>query len=138
MSFYPYLVAAHVAAVVIFVGTLFATNRLIGAASSRPLVEQAAALPLLLRLDHRVTTPAMLLSWTFGLSLAVWASWFPAAWLIAKLAIVLALSALHGIQSGRLRRGIRDGAPVSPIPGAGLGIVIAMLAVAVLAVVKPI
>jgi uncharacterized membrane protein len=137
MEFYPYVVAAHVTAVVFLVGGLLAHDRMMNATALLPREQQAGTLAILFQLDRRVTTPALLLVWTLGLSLAVWGRWFPSPWLLVKLVFVLALSALHGVQSGRLRRFVRGAKPAAGIPGAGIAIVIAMLAIAVLAVVKP-
>ncbi len=137
MELYPYLVAAHVTAVVFLVGGLLAHDRMMSAATRLPREQQAGTLALLLRLDRDVTTPALLLTWALGLALAVWGGWFPAPWLLVKLAFVVALSGLHGVQSGRLRRIVQDGASAAGIPGAGAGIVVAMLAIAALAVAKP-
>lgn len=138
MTFYPYLVAAHVTAVVFLVGGLMAHDRMMNVIAQYPQEQQTGALAALLRLDRHVTAPALLLTWIFGLSLALWAGWFPSLWLMVKLAFVVALSALHGVQSGRLRRIVRDGKPAKSIPGAGIGMVIAMLLIAILAVAKPI
>lgn len=138
MAFYPYVKAVHVAAVVFLVGGMLAHDRMLHAIARQPRDRQAVALEMLLRLDRRVTTPALLLAWIFGLWLAVSAGWFAARWLIVKLAFVVALSALHGMQSGRLRRFIRDAEPARGISGTGAGIVAAMLAIAILAVVKPV
>ncbi len=103
----------------------------------QPQPQQAGTLEILFQLDRRVTSPALLMTWALGLSLAVWAGWFPSTWLIVKLIFVVALSALHGMQSGRLRRLMRDGEPAKGIPGAGIAIPVAMLAIAILAFVKP-
>ncbi|SDE24207.1 Uncharacterised protein family (UPF0093) [Paracidovorax valerianellae] len=48
--------------------------------------------------------------WALGLGLAVWGGWLGTGWLNAKLAIVLVLSGLHGVLSGRLRQRMRHGA----------------------------
>lgn len=138
MALYPVAVAAHVAAVVFLVGGMLAHDRMLAAVARAPLHEQAMPLALLLRLDRQVVTPALLLTWTFGLALALWAGWFPSTWLLAKLAVVVALSALHGVQSGRVRRSLRDATPATAIAGSGVGIVLAMLTIAVLAIAKPI
>lgn len=138
MLLYPYLVAAHITAAAFLVGGLLAQDRMVCVAARHPLEQQAVALDMVLRLDHRITTPALLLTWSLGLVLALAQGWFSSRWLIVKLTFVIALSALHGVQSGRLRRFIRDAKPAQGIPGAGFGLVIAMLAIAVLAVVKPI
>ncbi|MFQ3788999.1 CopD family protein [Halomonas sp. A29] len=138
LAFYPYFVAAHVTAVVFLVGSMLAHDRMVRTIAEYPQEQQVGILAVLLRLDRCVTTPALLLTWIFGLSLALSAGWFASRWLIVKLAFVVALSALHGVQSGRLRRFVRDGKLAQGIPGAGIGIVIAMLTIAILAVVKPI
>lgn len=137
MEFYPFLVAAHVTAVVFLVGGMLAQERMVSAMAPHPQEQQVAIIAILLRLDRRVTTPALLLAWIFGLSLAISAGWFTSGWLIAKLAFVVVLSALHGMQTGRLRRFVRDGRPAKGLPGAGIVIVIVMITIAVLAVVKP-
>jgi uncharacterized membrane protein len=87
--------------------------------------------------DRMPTTPAMLLVWGFGLTLASSAGWLSAGWLQAKLMFVLALSAPHAIQSGALRRlACGSGRPrAQTVPA--LAIVISAVAIAVLAVTKP-
>ena len=93
------------------------------------------------RWDQTVTTPAMLLVWGLGLTLATSGQWFTAGWLQAKLLFVVVLSGLHGIQSGRLRR-IASGtlAMGGPSPASWpAGLVLASAAaIAILAVAKPI
>lgn len=111
---YLLLKAGHVAAVIVWIGGMF-----------------AAALGAAPRWDRLVTTPAMLAAFAFGLALASTGGWFPQPWLIAKLAVVLGLAALHGILSGRLRRGRPPPAHAAPL------IVACVVVVAVLAVVKP-
>ena len=104
---YLWLKAFHVAAMVVWIGgmlILALVHSLLRAqtppAGPGPLAEIAA------RWDTRVTTPAMLSTWALGVTLAVQSGWFGAPWLSIKLAIVGALSILHGIQSGTLRRQI--------------------------------
>lgn len=136
-AIYPYLVAAHVTAVVFLVGGMLAQERIVNAVSLSPPEEQARMLVALQRFERTVTTPALLFTWIFGLSLALRAGWLSSGWLIVKLIIVVALSAFHGLRSGRIRRCIRTGTSVEKIPGADLGIFVAMLIIAVLALVKP-
>ncbi|KAF1701475.1 CopD family protein [Pseudoxanthomonas suwonensis] len=136
-AIYPYLVAAHVTAVVFLVGGLLAQERMVNAISLSPPEEQAGMLAALQRFERTVTTPALLLTWIFGFSLALGAGWLSSPWLIVKLIFVVALSAFHGVRSGRIRRCLRTGASVEKIPGAELGIVVAMLVIAILAIVKP-
>lgn len=51
-----------------------------------------------------VVTPAMLAVWGLGLYLAYDVGYFSEAWLHAKLALVVAMSGLHGVLSGQLRQ----------------------------------
>lgn len=111
---YLLLKAGHVAAVIVWIGGMF-----------------VAALGPVPRWDRLVTTPAMLAAFALGLVLATTGGWFPAPWLIAKLAVVLALAALHGALSGRSRRGLTPPAYAAPLIVAGVAVV------ALLAVVKP-
>ncbi len=76
-----------------------------------------------------------------GLWAALSGAWLTAHWLWMKLVIVVALSALHGIQSGTLRR-IAAGGELAPAElgwrPLALQFAFALIAVlAVLAVVKP-
>ncbi len=56
--------------------------------------------------DRAVTTPAMILALLFGILLGVQGGWFSSAWLGVKILLVLALSGLHGVLTGKLRRAI--------------------------------
>lgn len=101
---YLWLESLHAAAAVTFVAGLLAAALLLAFVPSADAVSPAfwrAA-----RAWHRwVTGPAILLVWGLGLTLALKGGWLPAAgWLWAKLALVTALSGLHGAQAGALRR----------------------------------
>ncbi|GJD52751.1 hypothetical protein OPKNFCMD_5518 [Methylobacterium crusticola] len=131
---YPWLKALHVACALLFVGGVVANGLLLAAGRAAPdrVAPLAAAL---LRWDRRVTMPALLGVWALGLGLAVTGGWFAAGWLQAKLVLAVLLSAIHGLQSGRIRRlGRGDGA--AP-PRVSALIVPALVAIAVLAVIKP-
>lgn len=131
---YPWLKALHVAAALAFVGGVLAVSAFLAAAPA----DAAAVAPIargVRRWDQAVTTPAMLLVWAFGLTLAMTGHWFADGWLQAKLVVVLVLSGLHGAQSGRLRR-LAGGVAVRPLRIGPLVIACAIL-IAVLAVVKP-
>uniref|UniRef100_UPI0039EF3056 CopD family protein n=1 Tax=Bordetella sputigena TaxID=1416810 RepID=UPI0039EF3056 len=56
------------------------------------------------RWQRMITTPAMALTWALGIALAIQGHWLNDGWLHAKLALVLLLTAIHGIQAGTLRR----------------------------------
>jgi uncharacterized membrane protein len=132
---YLWLKAVHVAAVLLFIGGLFAQTFALAAAERG----DAATTAPLARWDRLVTVPAMLLVWVTGATIAVEAGWFTSPWLWAKLAFVLALTGLHGIQSGKLRR-LRGGNPpsgaTSVLRAAGF-IAAAVASIAVLVVAKP-
>jgi putative membrane protein len=55
------------------------------------------------RLLRAIMTPAMILAWTTGLTLAYQAGFFSAGWLHLKLAMVLFLSGAHGYMSRCVR-----------------------------------
>lgn len=132
VEFYPWLKAFHVAAALTFVGGVLAVSVLLAAAPMS--ASSAAAIAFgVRRWDQRVTTPAMLVVWGLGLTLATTGHWFADGWLQAKLLFVVVLSGLHGIQSGRLRQLAGGGAPPSSRAGPliiGCAIIIALLAVA--------
>lgn len=128
---YLWLKAAHVAAVLLFIGGLFAQTFALAVA------RENAAAALVARWDRRVTVPAMLVVWVTGATIAAEGAWFASPWLWAKLAFVLALTGLHGVQSGRLRRlpgGDQPGPP--PIRVAAL-IAVSVASIALLVVAKP-
>lgn len=129
---YPWLKALHVAAALAFVGGTLAVSLFLAAVPEGD--PGAASMARGIRgWDQAVTTPAMLLVWALGLTLAMTGHWFAEGWLQAKLVFVLVLSGLHGVQSGRLRR-LAGGAVIPPLRTApfaiGCAIVIALLAVA--------
>ena len=77
----------------------------------------------------------MLGLWAFGIGLAASGGWFTYGWLQAKLVLVVLLSAIHGLQSGQIRR-LAAGKAVQPLRAEAL-VVPAVIATAVLAVIKP-
>ena len=99
----------------------------------------AAVLPRVQGFDRRVTSPAMILTWVFGILLALQAGWFGAPWLWAKLVFVFILSGLHGAISGRLKRLTWDaGSTPDPVAAPFLPVGITLLVLIVLLVVlKP-
>lgn len=92
---YELLKAGHIVAVIIWFGGMLAVAL---------LLKQGGDMAALRDWDRSVTTPAMIVSWALGLSMATWAGWFSSGWMMVKLVLVLALSAVHGTLSGRLRR----------------------------------
>jgi putative membrane protein len=136
---YLWVKGLHVAAAMTFVGGLLAETLFLATLRHGA---QAGATPSLLacyRWSRSLTTPAMLLAWGLGVTLAAWAGWFRSGWLMLKLVFVLALSALHGIQSGALRR-LAGGAEFRRdfwMPGTIIAVVVSVVCIALLAVTKP-
>ncbi|WP_414448034.1 CopD family protein [Burkholderia sp. 22PA0099] len=131
---YPWLKALHVAAALMFVGGVSAGALCLSAAPHAAGAQALAA--VLERWDRYVTTPAMLLVWGLGLGLATMGHWFDSGrWLIVKLVLVVLLSGLHGVQSGRLSA-LRRGAAARPWRAAP-AVVVLVAGIAMLAVVKP-
>ncbi|KWO43487.1 hypothetical protein WT97_17270 [Burkholderia sp. MSMB1459WGS] len=130
---YLVLKAVHLVAVVTFVGGLLLSS--VGVRIANLAVHRAVR-----RWDRTVTAPALALVWIAGIALALSGHWFGAAWLSAKLALVAALSVLHGILAGTLRRMERDDLVVMPAPWLGQAAGAAIVAIGLvvgLAVIKP-
>ncbi|NIF39435.1 hypothetical protein F3J14_00640 [Burkholderia sp. Tr-862] len=130
---YLVLKAVHVAAVVTFVGGLLMLS--VGVRIANLAVHRAVR-----RWDRTVTAPALALVWITGIAIALNGHWFGAAWLSVKLIVVTALSALHGILAGTLRRMERDDLVVVPAPwlGQAAGAVVVAAGIVVgLVVIKP-
>ena len=91
------------------------------------------------KLRRIIITPAMLLVWVFGLTLAFVSDAWSQGWFQAKLLIVLLLSAYHGWMVGYGRKLARGERPVSgrslrvmnEVPG------LAVVVIVVLVIVKP-
>ena len=140
-ALYPWLKAAHMAAAIAFVGGLLAGSVALATVQSDrfPAAASVAFMQVVRAWDRRVTTPAILLVWALGLTLALQGHWFRSGWLIAKLTVVVALSAWHGVQSGTLRR-VAGGAPTGQWRGLAimpLAILAAVVVIVLLAVLKP-
>ena len=91
------------------------------------------------RLLRPTMTPAMIVPWVFGLTLAVLSGYYASPWLQAKFAPVLIMSGLHGwfarmvrdFAADRNTRGHRFYRVVNEVP------TLLMIVIVVLAVVKP-
>jgi len=108
---YLWIKVFHVTAVIAFVGGLLMQSVLLRSLADAPLPRMPEVRRLLIAMkqwDRLVTIPAMLLVWTLGMTMAVKAHWFGASWLSIKLVMVVALSGLHGVQAGSIRRMIGD------------------------------
>ena len=137
---YDLVTLVHLGADIVFIAGLLAAALVLAALSFQSALANDQRLVAGLRRWHRVVTlPALLLAWGCGIWLALQAGWFHSGWLHAKLALVFALSALHGVESATLRRASGP-APAVPArawrvaPALALG---AIAAIIWLALIKP-
>ena len=102
---YPWLKALHIVSLIAWMAGMLYLPRLFVYHAEAPVGSPQSETFKVMerRLMRAIMLPAMLATWIFGLWLAWEGGWFAAGWLHAKLALVLALSALHGYLS-RLRR----------------------------------
>lgn len=138
---YPWVKAAHVAVVIFWMAGLFALPRYLayqsvtapGSADERLWTERSA------RLKRVILAPSLILSWVFGLALALSYGFAGAGWLHAKLGVVVALSGYHGWASATARRMSRGERPYSDRTLRLLNEVpaLAIVAIVILVVVKP-
>jgi protoporphyrinogen IX oxidase len=104
---YMLVKSLHIGAVIFWIGGMLLQALLLLAARSFPgptLPLELSRMRMLVRWDRLFTVPAMLLAWISGLFIATQGGWLGSPWLSVKLAFVVALSALHGMLAGRLRR----------------------------------
>ena len=130
---YTWLKALHVASAMTFVSGVLGVAVLLNATGR----DHVDLMRRVRRWDQQVTTPAMLLVWGLGLSLGLMGGWFRDGWLIAKLAFVIVLSGVHGVQSAKVRR-LAGGISIAPASRLVAPMIIgSVLAIAILVVVKP-
>lgn len=143
---YLWAKALHVTAVIVWMAGMVVTPLLIawlgrpqGGESPERAAGRRGALGVVRRQYLVLATPAMLLTWALGLWMAVEAGWMRYPWLIAKLALVVGLSALHGVLSGQLRRLDTDpsyAAPAWAQYGTAV-LVISIAIISILVILKP-
>ena len=98
---YLYLKALHIIAVISWMAGMLYLPRLfvyhVDAAVGSVQSETFKVMER--RLLKAIMTPAMIVSWLAGLALAYKGHWFAAPWFDIKLALVLAMTAVHGLLS---------------------------------------
>jgi protoporphyrinogen IX oxidase len=96
---YPWLKAFHVIAVIAWLAGMLYLPRLFvyHCAAERGSVQSETFKVMERRLLRAIINPAMIATWVLGLWLAWAGHWFDSGWLQVKLALVLAMSALHGL-----------------------------------------
>ena len=138
---YLWVKAIHVIAIISWMAGMLYLPRLFVYHSETPVGSAQSETFKIMeqRLLSLITTPAMVIAWVLGLWLAWKSGYWAAPWLHAKVALVLALSGLHGYFSAATRafREDRNTKParhwriVNEIP------TFLMIAIVILVVVKP-
>jgi len=107
---YPWIKALHVMAIISWMAGLLYLPRIFvyhcGVKAGSETSELFKVMER--RLLRIIINPAMVLSWVFGLWLAITGVHFGSAWFHAKLVLVFALSAVHGFFSAAVRRFAED------------------------------
>jgi protoporphyrinogen IX oxidase len=106
MSMYEWLKAFHVIAIIAWMaGMLYLPRLFVYHCEAEPGSKQSETFKVMeRRLLKAIINPAMIASWALGIWLVWKGGWYVSGWFHAKLALVLALSALHGF----LVRWVRD------------------------------
>jgi protoporphyrinogen IX oxidase len=133
-EFYPWFKALHVVSVLLFIGGVLLVSVFLNAVTSEDKYNALIARKIR-AWDQMITTPAMLLTWALGITLASVGHWFSDHWLQGKLVFVVVLSGIHGMQSGRLRR-LAAGIEIRPIQFLP-AILICVVVIVVLVIIKP-
>jgi putative membrane protein len=138
-----YIKAFHIIAIIAWMaGLLYLPRLFVYHAQAKPGSQQSETFKVMeRRLLRYITTPAMLASWALGLWLAFSGAidWSHDGWFHLKLALVIALSAFHGLLAmwtrdfalDRNRRPARFYRVANEIP------TLLMIAIVILAVVRP-
>ena len=95
---YPWIKALHIIAVIAWMaGMLYLPRLFVYHCDAEPGSRQSETFKVMeRRLLRAIINPAMIATWVFGLWLAWDAGFFSDPWLHAKLALVVAMSAVHG------------------------------------------
>jgi putative membrane protein len=140
-TLYLWLKAIHVIAVIAWMaGMLYLPRLFVYHCDAEPGSKQSETFKVMeRRLLQAIMNPAMVATWVLGLWLAWDAVLYRSGWLHAKLALVLAMSAMHGMfaryvrdfAQGRNRHTQRFYRIVNEVP------TLLMIGIVILAVVKP-
>jgi len=138
---YLWLKALHVIAVIAWMAALLYLPRLmVYHCEAAPGSKQSETFKVMeRRLIRLIANPAMIASWLFGIALMLENEQYREGWMQAKLVLVLALSALHGLNArwtkdfaaDRNRRPARFYRIMNEVP------TLLMIAIVILVIVKP-
>jgi len=138
---YLWLKAAHVISVIAWMATLLYLPRLmVYHCEAEPGSQQSETFKRMeQRLLYFIANPAMIATWVFGIALVLEGEHYRAGWMQAKFALVMVLSALHGLNArwvkgfalDRNRRPARFYRIMNEVPA------LLMIGIVILAIVKP-
>jgi putative membrane protein len=91
------------------------------------------------KLRKIILTPALIIVWVLGLSMAYSGGWFTSGWFHAKLALVLALTGYHGWLVGQTKKMARGERPLTEAQLRMIGEVpgLLLIVIVVLVYLKP-
>ena len=106
MTSQNWLVAFHVIAMVAWMAGMFYLPRLfVYHADAEPGSEMSETFKVMeLRLLRAIMSPAMIATWASGIALAIWLDVYDQPWMMAKFALVVAMTGLHFWLAAQRRR----------------------------------
>ena len=109
---YELIKIGHMISIVLWIGCAFTTPLAVILIEKAGPTHSSAVVGVMRAAYLRVTGPAIVATWIFGIALLSLGQWFDAPWMITKLMVVLILSVLHGALSGKLRKLASDSSSV--------------------------
>lgn len=138
---YLWIKALHVIAVIAWMAALLYLPRLMvyHAMAEAGSAQSETFKVMERRLLKAIATPAMIVAWLAGLYLMWEGGWLAAGWFHAKLALVIAMSAVHGFQARWVKDFARDAntRPARFYRIANEVPTVLMIGIVILVVVKP-
>jgi protoporphyrinogen IX oxidase len=138
---YAWIKAFHVIAVIAWMaGMLYLPRLFVYHCEAAPGSAQSETFKVMeRRLLKVIINPAMIATWLLGAWLVVAGGWLWSGWLLAKVVLVIGLSALHGAFSGWVRAFAGDR---NPHPGSFYRVInelptLLMIGIVILVIVKP-
>jgi protoporphyrinogen IX oxidase len=105
-----WLVALHVIAVIAWMaGILYLPRLFVYHADAKPGSDKSETFKVMeRRLLRAIMMPAMIVTWSAGLALALWRGLYDEPWLMTKVALVVAMTGVHFWLAARQRDFARD------------------------------
>ena len=101
---YQFIKVFHLTSLITWMGTMLVAPSIILMANRMPsLLRKKFAAQYRVALSL-LTTPAMILTWVFGVILMIYGNWFLSIWIMIKIIFVLMFSAGHGLFLRQLRK----------------------------------